>query len=173
MKKIQEQVEIDNDFVKHFVMDAIKNPKKFYSLLVLSGMKSSDAYRIVYNLKYPRKMSANFETKMRMLHLLQNIVELITKDKMLYSRLRTLAVSGNLQHIGKNVAKQPYSKKNKSFDEVSEEGMSLGNSSLAGVTQDGQPEQNPPVSPIMMMIRRALQSRKTKKRNKFNPIIHQ
>ena len=155
-------------------MDAIKNPKKFYTILTLSGMRSGDAYRIIYNLKYPKLTSANFQTKMRMLHLLQNIIELITKDRILYSRLRSLATSGELEHISKNVTLYHPQKRSKSSKDIIEnEGMSLGNSSLAGVTQDGQPEQNPPVSPIMMMIRRALESRKAKKKNKFNPIIHQ
>ena len=168
--KLEENVEIDNKFLKHFVMDAIKNPRKFYTILLLTGMKSSDAYRIVYNLKYPRKTSASFETKMRMLHLLQNIIELITKDRILYSRIRSMATSGELEHIGKNVAMYPLQKRNKSSKDIIEnEGMSIGTSEISGVT-----DQPPPVSPIMMFIRRALQSRiSKKKKNKFNPVIHQ
>jgi len=167
--KLKEGVEVDQSFLKNFVMDAIKNPRKFYTILLLTGMKSSDAYRIVYNLKYPRKTSANFETKMRMLHLLQNIIELITKDRILYSRIRSMATSGELEHIGKNVAMHPIQKRRKSSKDIIEnEGMSIGNSEIAGVT-----DQPPPVSPIMMFIRRAMQSKLSKKnKNRFNPIIH-
>ncbi len=121
-------------------MDAINNPRKFYALLTLSGMQANDAYRIVYNLKHPRLTSSSFKTKMQMLHLLQNIIELITKDRILYSRLRSLAQSGETQHIGKNIAS--YSKRSKSFKDVVE--MGVGTASIAGVAKDGETDRDVP-----------------------------
>ncbi len=140
-KKLKEGVDIDPKFLKNFVMDSINNPRKFYALLTLSGMPANDAYRIVYNLKHPRLTSSSFKTKMQMLHLLQNIIELITKDRILYSRLRSLAQSGEVQHIGKNIAS--YSKRPKSFKDVVEE-MGIGTASIAGVAKDGETDRDVP-----------------------------
>jgi hypothetical protein len=40
---------------------------------------------------------------MKMLALLQNIIELITHDRILYSRVRSMAMSGDFGRIAKNV----------------------------------------------------------------------
>ena len=163
-RKLKEGVEIDKAFLKNFVMSAIKNPRKFYTLLTLSGMPSSDAYRIMFNLKNPRLTTSSFKTKMQMLHMLQNIIELITKDRLLYSRLRALAQSGELQHIGKNIT-TGYTKRPKSFKDVMEE-MGIGTSSIAGVAQDGATPTDVPVGRMALLNR--IREIKKKKRNKFN-----
>ena len=164
-RKLKEGVEIDKAFLKNFVMSAIKNPRKFYTLLTLSGMPSSDAYRIMFNLKNPRLTSSSFKTKMQMLHMLQNIIELLTKDRLLYSRLRALAQSGELQHIGKNIT-TGYPKRPKSFKDVMEE-MGIGTASIAGVAQDGQTPTDVPVGRLALM-KRIAEIKKKRKTNKFN-----
>lgn len=120
-RKLKEGVEVDEKFLKNFMLDAIKDPRKFYYLLLLSGMKSNEAYRLIYNLKNPKLTSASMKTKMQMLGLLQNIIELITNDRILYSRVRSLAMSGELQHLGKTILpKSAYSRKaNKIFEDTS------------------------------------------------------
>lgn len=168
-RKLREGVEIDKAFLKNFVMDAINNPRKFYTLLTLSGMRADEAYRIVYNLKHPRLTSSSFKTKMQMLHLLQNIIELITKDRILYSRLRALAQSGEMQHIGKNIAS--FNKKSKSFKDVVEDNaapaMSIGQADIAGVAQDGKTPTDVPVGRLSM-LRRLGSFLKRNKQNKTN-----
>jgi hypothetical protein len=120
-KKLREGVEVDEKFLKNFMLDAIKDPRKFYYLLLLSGMKSNEAYRLIYNLKNPKLTTTSLQTRMRMLGLLQNIIELITTDRILYSRLRSLAMSGELQHLGKTIfPKSVYSRKpNKMLEDTS------------------------------------------------------
>lgn len=166
-KKLKEGVEVDKNFLKNYMLDAIKNPKKFYTLLTLSGMNSIEATKIVYNLKYPRLTSSSFKTKMKMLGLLQNIIELITHDRILYSRLRSLAMSGEAEHIGKDITSPAsYRLKLRSKKlKIDEEGMSVGAGQIAGMpTADAEP----PVSPIIMMLRRALNHKKSKKKKRFD-----
>jgi hypothetical protein len=152
MKKLKEGVEVDQKFLKTFVMDAIKNPRKFYALLTLAGVNSIEAYKIMYNLKHPRLVSSNFRTKMQMLALLQNIIELITHDRILYSRLRSMAMSGDFGHIAKNVSHLPLRKGSFELDDIEEDAApgataplvsdsaptSIGTSEIAGVAPPGQ-----------------------------------
>lgn len=142
--KLKEGVEVDSNFLKTFMMDAIKNPKKFYAILTLTGMNAVEAYKIIYNLKHPRLASSNFRTKMQMLALLQNLIELITHDRILYSRVRSMAMSGDFGHIAKNVSQAPLRKGPKSklrFDEDSAP-TSVGSSDIAFVAPSSE---NPPV----------------------------
>jgi hypothetical protein len=152
MKKLKEGVEVDQKFLKTFVMDAIKNPRKFYALLTLAGVNSIEAYKIMYNLKHPRLVSSNFRTKMQMLALLQNIIELITHDRILYSRLRSMAMSGDFGHIAKNVSHLPLRKGSFELDGIEEDAApgataplvsdsaptSIETSDIAGVAPPGQ-----------------------------------
>ena len=152
MNKLKEGVEVDQKFLKTFVLDAIKNPRKFYALLTLAGVNSVEAYKIIYNLKHPRLVSSNFRTKMQMLALLQNIIELITHDRILYSRLRSMAMSGDFGHIAKNVSHLPLRKGSFELNDIEEDSApgttaplvsdtaptSIGTSDIAGVAPEGQ-----------------------------------
>lgn len=165
---LKEGVDVDKGFLKTFMLDAIKNPKKFYSLLVLSGMNSIEATRIVYNLKNPRLTSSSFQTKMRMLGMLQNIIELITHDRILYSRLRSLAMSGEMEHVGKDiVTAATYRKKLHPHKTLfKEEPLSVGSGQIAGIpTADTESPGS-----AMMMLRRML--RRKKRRGGFDITIH-
>jgi hypothetical protein len=167
MKKLKEGVEVDQKFLKTFVLDAIKNPRKFYALLTLAGVNSVEAYKIIYNLKHPRLASSNFRTKMQMLALLQNIIELITHDRILYSRLRSMAMSGDFGHVAKNVSHLPLRKGSFELDDIEEDAApgataplvsdtaptSIRTSDIAGVAPEGQ---QPFVSPSAMNRRRKI-----------------
>jgi hypothetical protein len=172
-RRLKESVEVDKAFLKNFIMDAIKNPRKFYTLLTLSGMQSQDAYRIIYNLKHPRLTSSSFKTKMQMLHMLQNIIELMTKDRILYSRLRTLAQSGEMQHVGKNIAS--FNKKSKSFKDVVEDNgvpvMSIGQADIAGVAQDGKTPTDVPVGRLSLLRRLGKFLKRKKRDNRTHTTI--
>jgi len=165
MKRIKEGVEVDEKFLKTFMMDAIKNPRKFYAVLTLAGMNSLEAYKIIYNLKHPRLTTSSFKTKMQMLALLQNLIELITHDRILYSRVRTMAMSGDFGHIAKNVVTTPLRKGPKSklkFEEDAAPGpvaplgadsapTSIGTSDIAFVAPSSA---NPPVGRSRMNRRK-------------------
>lgn len=132
--QIQEGVEVDHAFLNSFMSAAMKDPRKFYSLLLLSGMKGTEAYRIIYNLKHPRIATSSFQTKMRMLSLLRNIIELITKDRIMYSRLRSLAMSGDLEHFGKNVTdKKAYRNRPSNKKKNMMEDTSVGAGGIEGI----------------------------------------
>ena len=166
-KKLKEEVDVDSKFLKNFMMDAIKNPKKFYAILTLAGINSVEATKIVYNLKHPRLTSSSFATKMKMLALLQNIIELITHDRILYSRIRSMAMSGDFGHIVKNVVNPKSIRKHpkghlKIVDEDSAPGpiaptnsapvgMSIGSADIAFVAPDSS---NPPVGRMGMLAKR-------------------
>lgn len=164
-KKLKESVNVDNDFLKNFMMDAIKNPRKFYAVLTLAGINSLEAYKIIYNLKHPRLTTSSYKTKMQMLALLQNLIELITHDRILYSRVRSMAMSGDFGHIAKNVVSRPLRKGPKSklrFDEDAAPGAvaplgadsaptSIGTSDIAFVAPSSE---NPPVGRSRMNRRK-------------------
>ena len=164
-KKIKEGYDVDTKFLRNFMMDAIKNPRKFYSVLTLAGVSSVDANRIIYNLKHPRLTSTSYSTKMKMLAMLQNIIELITHDRILYSRVRSMAMSGDFGHIAKNVVSNPLRKGPKGklkFDEDAAPGAiaplgadsaptSIGTSDIAFVAPSSE---NPPVGRSRMNRRK-------------------
>ena len=160
MNKIKEGVDVDSAFLKNFMMDAIKNPKKFYAVLTLAGINSVEATKIIYNLKHPRLTSSNFATKMKMLALLQNIIELITHDRILYSRVRSMAMSGDFGRVAKNVInpdkmrKRPKGRLN-IVDEDAAPGpiapTSIGNAEIAFVAPSSE---NPPAKLRGQPIRR-------------------
>jgi hypothetical protein len=144
MNKIKEGVDVDSAFLKNFMMDAIKNPKKFYAVLTLAGINSVEATKIIYNLKHPRLTSSNFATKMKMLALLQNIIELITHDRILYSRVRSMAMSGDFGRIAKNVINPDKIRKHPKgrLNIVDEDAAtSIGNAEIAFVARSSE---NPP-----------------------------
>ena len=162
MKKIKEGVEVDQNFLKTFMMDAIKNPKKFYAILALAGVSAPEAYKIIYNLKHPRMASSNFRTKMQMLALLQNLIELITHDRILYSRVRSMAMSGDFGHIAKNVIHSPLRRGHTEMEEdatpgptaspcADSAGTSIGTSDIAFVAPSSA---NPPVGRSRMNRRK-------------------
>jgi hypothetical protein len=145
-KKLKEGVDVDSAFLKNFMMDAIKNPKKFYAVLTLAGINSVEATKIIYNLKHPRLTSSNFATKMKMLALLQNIIELITHDRILYSRVRSMAMSGDFGRIAKNVInpdkirKHPTGRLNIVDEDAAPGAVAPTNSSPVGQTSIGNAE---------------------------------
>lgn len=164
MKRLQEGVEVDQKFLKTFMMDAIKNPKKFYALLTLAGVNAVEAYKIIYNLKHPRLASSNFRTKMQMLALLQNLIELITHDRILYSRVRSMAMSGDFGHIAKNVIHSPLRRGHTEMEEDAAPGAtaplvsdsaptSIGTSDIAFVAPSSA---NPPVGSSRINRRRKI-----------------
>ena len=189
-RKLKEGVNVDKGFLKTFMMDAIKNPRKFYALLLLSGMRGTEASRIIYNLKNPRLTSSSFETKMRMLALLQNIIELITHDRIMYSRLRALANSGELEHFGKDIVgagsyRKRISQKKINFSEqegVPQTSISAGN--IEGIRPGDQPPvpskylkyassmANNPFLKKMSGIFRRLKNRKPKGGEPPNIVVH-
>ena len=174
-RNIKEGVNVDQAFLKSFMMDAIKNPRKFYNLLLISGMKGTEAYRIMYNLKHPKIASTSYTTRMRMMALLQNIIELVTNDRIMYSRLRSLATSGDLEHLGKHILPSgSYNKHGKKmqFDGIDED-TSYTTSTVDGVVNNGETDRNPP-APFSLTQRIAAMFRRKRqpKGGQFNLPIH-
>lgn len=79
-----------------YLKGSINNPNRFYYLLLLSGMNGAKANSLLFDLKNPTLRTANPIYRKRMLKLLKNIIDGITKDQLLYNRVRSMAMSGNL-----------------------------------------------------------------------------
>ena len=79
-----------------YLKGSINNPNRFYYLLLLSGMNGSKANSLLFDLKHPTLRTANPLFRKRMLLLLKNLIDTITKDQLLYNRVRSMALSGNL-----------------------------------------------------------------------------
>jgi hypothetical protein len=82
--------------IMSYLKGSINNPNRFYYLLLLSGMNGSKANSLLFDLKHPTLRTANPIFRKRMLGLLKNIIDAITKDQLLYNRVRSMALSGNL-----------------------------------------------------------------------------
>lgn len=135
----------ENEFIDK-LGGVLKNPQKFYFLLMLSGMSGQEAQQIIYDLKYPKQRLANPASRRKIVALLTNLINLITKDSMLYNRFRMLAQE---KHIFK-------------------EQMSVGSGAVAGL---GYPsaEADPPPVPIKALLKYV--KKNTKNKNKMNPLI--
>jgi hypothetical protein len=82
--------------IMSYLKGSINNPNRFYYLLLLSGMNGSKANSLLFDLKHPTLRTANPIFRKRMLTLLKSIIDAITKDQLLYNRVRSMALSGNL-----------------------------------------------------------------------------
>lgn len=140
----------DKKAIVNYLKGALKNPMRFYYLLLMVGQPASEAQKTMYNLKFPMMRTSNIKTRKRMMNLLTHLIDIMVTDPILYARLRSLAMKGQLEGIN-----------------VHEEmgAMSVGGGDIAGgvapqVTPEGNIEQ-PGVPPnnknrkhILKMIRR-------------------
>lgn len=79
-----------------YMKGSINNPMRFYYLLLLSGMNGAKANSILFDLKNPNLRTPSPFYRKRMMALLKSIIDSITKDQLLYNRVRSMAMSGNL-----------------------------------------------------------------------------
>jgi hypothetical protein len=124
----------------------LKNPQKFYFLLLLSGMSAGQAQQLVYDIKYAKIRLSSTTARKKIIQVLSKIINMITSDNMLYNRFRMLAQN---EHVFK-------------------EEMSVGSGAIAGL---GFPsaEADPPPVPVKALIKYA--KKNTKNKNKMNPLI--
>jgi len=124
----------------------LKNPQKFYFLLLLSGMSAGQAQQLVYDIKYAKIRLSSMTARKKIIQVLSKIINMITSDNMLYNRFRMLAQN---EHVFK-------------------EEMSVGSGAIAGL---GFPsaEADPPPVPVKALLKYA--KKNTKNKNKMNPLI--
>jgi hypothetical protein len=124
----------------------LKNPQKFYFLLLLSGMSAGQAQQLVYDIKYAKIRLSSTTARKKIIQVLSKIINMITSDNMLYNRFRMLAQN---EHVFK-------------------EEMSVGSGAIAGL---GFPsaEADPPPVPVKALLKYA--KKNTKNKNKMNPLI--
>lgn len=80
-----------------YMKGSINNPMRFYYLLLLSGMNGGKANSLLFDLKNPNLRTNSPFYRKRMMALLKSIIDSITKDQLLYNRVRSMAMSGNLK----------------------------------------------------------------------------
>lgn len=99
-KKIEEAKQVpDKNEMKQmmkYLKGSIDNPLRFYYLMLMSGMNGAKANSILFDLKNPLLRTSNTLYRKRLLGLLKNIIDAITKDQLLFNRVRSMALSGNL-----------------------------------------------------------------------------
>lgn len=72
---------------------ALKNPQKFYYILLRSGLTAAEAQDLMYDIRYPKLRMANPNSRKKIIKLLTKLINSITTDGMLYSRF--LSISQN------------------------------------------------------------------------------
>jgi hypothetical protein len=85
--------------IQSSMRSVLKNPQKFYYLLLLSGYSSTEAQNIMYDLKFPYIRMNSPEARKKIIIILTKLVNLISTDSMLYSRMRALASEKGLHEM--------------------------------------------------------------------------
>ena len=161
----------DAALLNMFMGQVLRNPKQLYFLLNLAGFSSIDAQKVIWDLNYARIRTSNPKVRAQLLSFLRNLIDTITADPILYSRMRSLAVGKKLGGLALNV------KEDMSYGASAGEanGVAMGGSSLQGVlgTSLGVPYSGPSTDGIDSydtilgsIIRRQKIKTKRKKKNK-------
>lgn len=90
---------IENDRLNEFIKDALQYPLRFYTLLLLAGENAVEARKLLFNIKYAMLRSANLQVRKRLIGLLKGLIDIITSDSVIYSRLRSLAMNDKLNSL--------------------------------------------------------------------------
>jgi len=154
-----------------FMGNILKDPTKFFYLLTTAGYNGIEARKLIWDLQYAKMRSADPKVRAKLLSFLRNLIDTITADPILYSRMRSLAVGKKLGGLALNV------KEDMSYGASAGEanGVAMGGSSLQGVlgTNLGVPYSGPSTDGIDSydtilgsIIRRQKIKTKRKKKNK-------
>lgn len=93
----------DAAFMNAFMGQVLRDPKKLYFLLNLAGFSSIDAQKVIWDLNYARIRTSNPKVRAQLLSFLRNLINTISSDSILYSRMRSLAMSNKLGSLSLNV----------------------------------------------------------------------
>ena len=85
--------------IQSSMRSVLKNPQKFYYLLLLSGYSGSQAQDIMYDLKFPYLRMASPDARKKIILILTKLINLISTDPLLYSRMRALASEKGLHEM--------------------------------------------------------------------------
>jgi len=73
------------------IKSALRNPQKFYYILLRSGIGAQQAQDLMYDLKYPKLRMASPNARKKVIKLLTKLIDTITSDSMLYARFLSLS----------------------------------------------------------------------------------
>ena len=163
----------DAAFMNAFMGQVLKDPRKLYFLLNLAGFSSIDAQKVIWDLNYARIRTSNPKVRAQLLSFLRNLIDTISSDKILYSRMRSLAMSNKLGSLSLNVKEDmSYGVPASGANAVAGAG-----SSLQGVmgTNLGVPNSEPSTTgidsfdPMLGRMFRRIEVKRKKRRNKRKP----
>jgi len=154
-----------------FMGNILKDPTKFFYLLTTAGYNGIEARKLIWDLQYAKMRSADPKVRAKLLKFLSNLIQTITTDKILYSRLIGMGLNRNLKPLLSGI------KEDMSYGASAGEanGVAMGGSSLQGVlgTNLGVPYSGPSTDGIDSydtilgsIIRRQKIKTKRKKKNK-------
>ena len=72
---------------------ALKQPQKFYYILLRSGLSANQAQDLMYDLKFPKLRMASPTARKKVIKTLTKLINTITSDPMLYTRFLSLSQS--------------------------------------------------------------------------------
>jgi len=122
--------------IMSYLKGSINNPNRFYYLLLLSGMNGAKANSLLFDLKHPNLRTSSPMFRKRLLGLLKSIIDAITKDQLLYNRVRSMALSGNLSlHEQEGAAT--------GGGDAGGESGGMGGMSVGGAFIEGMPDATP------------------------------
>jgi len=99
MKPVDNFNSIESERVGEYIKGALRYPLRFYTLLLLAGESSVQAQKLMFDIKYSMTRSANIQVRKKLMNLLKKIIDIITGDTIIYNRLRSLALSKDLEAI--------------------------------------------------------------------------
>lgn len=89
-------MKLDQNLLNLFMGNILKNPTKLFYLLTTAGYNGIDARKLIWDLQYAKIRTADPKVRAKILKFLTNLIETITTDKILYSRLIGMGLNKNL-----------------------------------------------------------------------------
>lgn len=90
---------VNKELLNLFMGNILKNPNQLYYLLMLAGYNGIDARKLIWDIQYARIRTADPKVRAKVLKFLTNLIETLTNDKILYSRMISMGMNKNLKNL--------------------------------------------------------------------------
>ena len=88
-----------NKILNLFMGNILKDPTKLFYLLTTAGYGGIEARKLIWDLQYAKIRTADPKVRAKLLKFLSNLIQTITTDKILYSRLIGMGLNKNLKPL--------------------------------------------------------------------------
>lgn len=92
-------MQVNKELLNQFMGSILRDPNRLYYILTMAGYNGIDARRLIWDIQYAKIRTADPRIRAKVLKFLTNLIETLTKDKILYSRLISMGMNKNLGNI--------------------------------------------------------------------------